>query len=165
MIVDCISDLHGSYPKLCGGDLLIVAGDLTAQNLKEQYFEFFAWLDKQEYERIIVVAGNHDGLFLRREYINSFLSGTSRIDYLCDSGAQVEDFKVWGSPWTPTFYNWYFMRDRGEEIKAKWDLIPDDTDILVTHGPPMGIQDEVKYSSKANNGRLAGCEELRIAVN
>lgn len=35
MIIDCIADLHSHYPKLDGGDLLIVAGDLTDRDSLE----------------------------------------------------------------------------------------------------------------------------------
>jgi Icc-related predicted phosphoesterase len=78
--------------------------------------------------------------------------------YLCDSGINFEGVKIWGSPWTPTFLNWHFMKDRGLPIKEKWDLIPSDIDILVTHGPPHGILD------KTEEGKFAGCEELKKAV-
>ena len=40
MIIDCLSDLHGHYPSLDGGDLLIVAGDLTARDKLEEHYEF-----------------------------------------------------------------------------------------------------------------------------
>src|SRR5690606_9104680 len=64
----------------------------------------------------------------------------------------------WGSPITPYFHNWAFNRKRGAKIKAHWDLIPDDTDILITHGPPFGILDETVYSKRT------GCEELLLRV-
>ena len=52
--------------------------------------------------------------------------------------------KVWGSPWQPEFYNWAFNLPRkGEELKNKWDLIPSDIDILITHGPSFGKVDKV----------------------
>ena len=51
--------------------------------------------------------------------------------------------KFWGSPITPTFLDWFFMAERGEEIRRYWNLIPKDTGVLITHGPPMGILDWV----------------------
>ena len=38
----------------------------------------------------------------------------------------------------PVFGNWGFNIERGDPIQKKWDMIPDDTDILITHGPPIG---------------------------
>jgi Icc-related predicted phosphoesterase len=41
-----------------------------------------------------------------------------------------------------------FTLDTEEKLAEKWALIPNDTDILVTHSPPYGIRDAVKnYSS------------------
>ncbi len=54
----------------------------------------------------------------------------------------IEGLKFYGSPWQPTFHNWAFNLDRGEEIKKVWDKIPNDTDVLITHGPPFGILDK-----------------------
>lgn len=156
MIVDCISDLHGDYPELQGGDLLIVAGDLTAADRELQHAEFSCWLKKQPYTKKILIAGNHDGLV--QQEVCFYGGPESSIEYLEDSGTEFEGFKIWGSPWTPTFLNWHFMKDRGDEIKAMWDLIPDDTEILITHGPAFGIQDQC-------GNKLLGCEELRDAIN
>ena len=60
MIIDCISDLHGHFPDLRGGDLLLIAGDLTARDIEPEYFKFFDWLDEQKYRKKILIAGNHD---------------------------------------------------------------------------------------------------------
>ena len=162
MIIDCVSDLHGAMPILQGGDLLIIAGDLTARDMFGEYLRFLSWMHNQKYKHYIFIAGNHDGLIEKNEVLVTSLANTT---YLCDSGTEYEGFKIWGSPWTPTFYDWHFMKDRGEPIKKMWDLIPDDTEILITHGPPFGIQDQVKYSSKAQEGKFAGCEELRNAID
>ncbi len=62
MIIDCIGCLHGYQPKLEGGDLLIITGDLTARNTLQEYLEFNKWLKVQDYRQKIVIAGNHDGL-------------------------------------------------------------------------------------------------------
>lgn len=162
MIIDCISDLHGFLPQLEGGDLLIIAGDLTARDQPIEYDQFARWLDRQKYKCKIVIAGNHDGLLqrfpcrVRWDYKQGRAMGRLySATYLLDSAEEFEGLKIWGSPWTPTFLNWHFMKDRGEQIKAIWDLIPNDIDILVTHGPPHGILD------RNINGEHCGCEELR----
>lgn len=162
MIIDCVSDLHGKFPELEGGDLLIMAGDCTSNDRVPAWCKFFEWCDKQEYKHKILIAGNHDGFLSQcipssdtREILGELHEG---CEYLCDSGITIEGLKIWGSPWTPTFYDWYFMKDRGADIKAMWDLIPEDTDILITHGPPYGILDTNKQ------GHHCGCEELREAV-
>ncbi|MEA3334008.1 MAG: hypothetical protein U9Q58_10500 [Pseudomonadota bacterium] len=67
--------------------------------------------------------------------------------------AIINGIKIFGSPWTPMFMNWCFMAQRGVEIARKWAKIPADIDVLVTHGPPYGVMDNVNYLSQ-------GCEEL-----
>lgn len=151
-----ISDLHGFQPDLPGGDLLIIAGDLTARNTENEYAKFIQWLISSPYKCKILIAGNHDGLIESGKV--SFRNIDPHIHYLCDSGFDFKGLKIWGSPYTPTFLNWYFMRDRGSDIKKHWDLIPKGIDILVTHGPPYGVLDETI------NKEHAGCEELKKAV-
>lgn len=149
--VDLVSDLHGYYPELQGGDLLLIAGDLSARNREEEFAEFMEWLQRQPYEKKVFIAGNHDGILENRKLTFPLDSG---IVYLCDSGTDYEGLKIWGSPYTPTFMNWYFMRDRGAPIKKHWDLIPLDTQILITHGPPYGYGDQTEV------GDHAGCQDL-----
>jgi Icc-related predicted phosphoesterase len=51
---------------------------------------------------------------------------------------------IYGSPWQPEFYNWAFNLPRkGNQLKEKWDNIPTDTDILITHGPAYEYVDKV----------------------
>lgn len=159
MIIDCISDLHGFRPKLEGGDLLIVAGDLTARDTKREYTEFSEWFLEQPYRKKILVAGNHDGCIESGNYYFNH----DWLGYLQDSGTEFEGFKIWGAPWTPPFCNWHFMLP-AEEIKKKWELIPIDTDILVTHGPPYGVLDQVTISSRGDRFKHAGCKELMRQV-
>lgn len=143
MIIDCISDLHGHYPKLEGGDLLIVAGDLTACDDEKEYREFHKWIDKQEYKKKLVIAGNHDNLVQERFEINDIY-----YTYLCDSGTEFQGLKIWGSPWTKSFKGMNpkcmaFTMEDDCQIGEKFKLIPDDIGILVTHSPPYGILDAV----------------------
>lgn len=156
MLIDCLADLHGFFPQLDGGDILLVAGDLTARDRLEEYETFRSWLKKQPYRCKVVIAGNHDGLI--EAGLVTIASAQDSIYYLCDSGLEFEGLKIWGSPYTPAFGSWHFMCNRGEDIKKHWDLIPSGIDILVTHGPPYGIFD------KNIEGQLVGCMDLRLAV-
>lgn len=169
MIIDCVSDLHGHYPELEGGDLLIVAGDLTGHDYATERREFEEWLGSQKYKKCIFIAGNHDNSY---QFDSSFSYEINDYDtpisYLCDSGTKffyhIEGFpdedegflpsgkrtiKIWGSPWTKTFegmnpHCMAFTVDTEEELEEKWKLIPDDIDILITHSPSFGNYDWVK---------------------
>src|ERR1700687_3179512 len=148
MIIDCIADLHGHYPELEGGDLLIIAGDLTATGAINEYLDFNKWLSRQQYERKIVIAGNHDKLCEKGILINTgktvMMPTIPVLDnktiYICDSGTEFEGLKIWGTPWTKTFLGMNprckaFTCDTEEELAEKYQMIPEDTDILISHGP------------------------------
>lgn len=167
MIIDCISDLHGYYPKLEGGDLLIVAGDLTMSDILNDHHQMALWIADQKYKRKIIIGGNHDNI-LQKNY--NFYSKLSDISYLCDSGTEFEGLKIWGSPWTKTFEGMNpnckaYTFDTDEELAERWALIPDNIDILVTHCPPFDILDSVgevtKWGRTVNN---VGSVSLRNKV-
>ena len=123
MIIDCISDLHGFYPEdpeLLGGDLLIVAGDLTEIDTLSDHSDFINFLNKLNYKKKVLIAGNHDN-FLQR---NKNFYEESNITFLCDSATEFEyeevveeehkfkgmisynvkkKLKIWGSPWSLWF--------------------------------------------------------------
>lgn len=150
MKITCISDLHGCYPDdLPGGDLLIVAGDLTATDTQNEIDEFDRWLSVQKYRKKVFIAGNHDNRLVE-EKPRKYLQKTAdkeleRFEYLCDSGTEFEGVKIWGSPWSLTFdgINPRCTAFTGTEsdLVAKFALIPNDVDILITHMPPNGILD------------------------
>jgi hypothetical protein len=78
------------------------------------------------------------------EIVNSYKT----VDYIQDETISVGDdekmVNIYGSPWQPEFYNWAFnLPKNGVELAAKWDAIPDNTDILITHGPAFGVLDTV----------------------
>jgi Icc-related predicted phosphoesterase len=156
MKIDCIADLHGYLPKLEGGDLLIIAGDICAIDRIPEWVEFYAWLKAQNYRQKLYIGGNHDNMLAqtisshqtRVMGIAERFDDLDNVEYLLDSGFEFEGLKFWGSPWTPWFPEVHpkckaFM---GNEtlLKEKFDLIPDDTDILITHGPPWGMLDLVE---------------------
>lgn len=142
MIIDIVSDLHGFQPELQGGDLLIIAGDLTARDLENEVALFDYWLNKQKYSAKIVIGGNHDNVLQEKRIKLQF--GT----YLEDSGCSFNGFKIWGTPWTKTFPGMNpnckaFTVDTEDELMDRFDIIPHDTDILITHSPPYGILDGI----------------------
>lgn len=161
MQIVAISDTHGKHrdlQPLPEGDVLIHAGDVSRGGTMEQVMDFLEWFAAQKHTHKIFIAGNHDFFFEQAglEEINSIIP--EDIIYLNDSGVKINGVKFWGSPITPWFNNWAFNRERGVEIKKHWDLMPDDADVLVTHGPPFGILDETVY------GKRTGCEELLLRV-
>lgn len=178
--IDCVADLHGHYPQLEGGDLLIVAGDLTKSDTETEYIKFISWCFDNyltgKFSKIIWIAGNHDNWVQENVSINQQLGGS---EYLCDSGTEFEyeepvrdlfdpgnkslvfrkKLKIWGSPWTKRFpgmnpHCMAFTVDTDEELAEKWALIPEDTDILVTHCPPYGIMDRVNEVTKWGTKRF-----------
>ncbi|CAH1953775.1 unnamed protein product [Acanthoscelides obtectus] len=78
--------------------------------------------------------------------------------YLEDNGIELYGIKIYGSPWQPVYNNWAFNLERGAECLSKWNKIPDDTEILITHTPPVG------HGDLACSGVRAGCVELLNTV-
>lgn len=166
MKIVLISDTHEKHEQVlipeC--DVLVHAGDLTFRGEYKKVNRAINWLIEQPAKDIVFVAGNHDWLFEEEpDEIKRMLGSIARpnLHYLENNGVTIDGVKFWGSPITPRFFDWAFNCDRGEAIKKYWDKIPDDTDVLVTHGPPLGIQDTV---SVRMGSEPLGCADLRQAV-
>ena len=173
----CVSDTHGLHRKMkhmipeC--DILIHAGDYTNRGEKEQVDDFFKWLNEQtQCTNKVIIEGNHD---LHTETRFDSETGANKwfeelidkhninkpegsITRLYNSSVQLYGLNIWGSPITPDFYpeHWAHNCARGTKIKAVWDEIPLDTDIVVTHGPVYAKLDWVPY----RGGEYVGCAEL-----
>jgi Icc-related predicted phosphoesterase len=152
MKITFISDTHNKHKfvtnDLPGGDLLIHAGDISSMGYEHEIREFCKWYDSLDnYTNKIFIAGNHDwGFQYNVEKVKEILNFYENITYLQDNSVLLgEDMvSVYGSPWQPEFYNWAFNLERkGNELKEKWDNIPSNTDILITHGPAYGYVDRV----------------------
>lgn len=144
MKICCVADTHCDYnyiPLIPTVDIFIHGGDIDIQN-EAQLKGFNEVLNKIPTKYKIVIGGNHDtylerlGMILIQKELNNCV-------YLENSGVEIEGIKFWGSPITPFFNNWAFNRERGEEIKKYWNLIPNDVNILLTHGAPYNIMDLV----------------------
>jgi len=122
------------------------------------------WLDAQQHEHKIVIAGNHDILLDDDAVVHrpaTFPKGSKTcshlrwgsVRYLQDESTTVtfrngRKLNIYGCPLTPQYGTWAFQY---LPIRDVWkDRVPKDVDILMTHGPPKGHLD--------NDG--AGCPFL-----
>ncbi|MEZ9368718.1 metallophosphatase domain-containing protein [Shewanella sp. 10N.286.51.B2] len=153
-----ISDTHGMYRQIevPDADVFIHAGDITKSGKLEELNDFNAWLTELPHRYRIVIAGNHDRVF-ESNPIQARAAMTNAV-YLEDEEVTICGIKFYGSPWQPWFLNWAFNLQRGAEIQQKWDRIPDDTDVLITHGPAYRHLDENL------EGKHVGCNDLLSAV-
>lgn len=167
MKITAISDLHGYTPLLGGGDVLIIAGDSTARDDIREWQAFFQWLSAQKYAKKVLIGGNHDNFLQNHNLFEEFhiksLLEEGVFEYLFDSGFEFEGVKFWGSPWTAKFYGQNpecaaFSFVSRYQMEEKWNLIPDDIDVLITHTPSNGILDH------STNSHRAGCEMLENAI-
>ena len=170
MRIACVSDTHGKLKlsDFTEADLLIVAGDycpnfhgvdeaqLQLQWIQERWLPL---LKEAPYTHKIVIAGNHDWVHEKLPAFKEYEQ--SGITYLQDSGVKVDGLNIYGTPWQPWFYDWAFNfppDDDGSIAQKVWELIPNDTDILITHGPPYRVLD------RCADGRLVGCPYLANRV-
>jgi Icc-related predicted phosphoesterase len=163
MRIICISDTHNCNGQIevPDGDLLIHSGDATITGTTEEVRLFNRWFSGLPHKNKIFVAGNHDWMF-EREPQRARMMLDERIHYLADEVLEMDGLKIYGSPWQPRFFDWAFNLNRGPELAEKWEIIPEDIDILITHGPPFGILDDVPREWGIEN---TGCEELRKRVD
>ncbi len=182
-----LSDTHNKHNQVekteC--DLIAHTGDFSSIGSKEQVLAFLKWFSRYPSTYKIFIAGNHDISFdankfkdkQKPEWLQEALSDFQKYDalnfYLENSGCEIEGLKFWGSPVTPRFGHprWAFNEDRGWNIRQVWNEIPDDTDVLLTHGPPAGILDYVPFKEKYEEGCThylpggnRGCVDLRDRV-
>lgn len=145
MRIVCISDTHMAEPVLPDGDVLIHAGDLTYRGSQSELDSQRLWLAAQPHKHIIVVPGNHDWGFEKRWEHHAKEFEDSGLTVLNETFVVVDGLTFWGSPVTPYFHAWAF-NVRPEVMD--WSHMPP-TDVIITHGPPWGIMDEVvRYTQK-----------------
>lgn len=171
-----ISDTHNQHMRVtipeC--DLLIHTGDMTMTGAPDALGNFAEWLEVQPAKDIVIIPGNHEQYWEKywHECCKLIKDRCPRVHILNDSGVEINGKMIWGSPITPWWWDYAWNRSRtpdmvgvhGKFIKEHWDLIPDNTNILLTHGPPYGILDYVE-DFRTGQIRYVGCEHLLAAVN
>lgn len=181
MKIVCASDIHGLWNEVewPAGDVLILAGDILHNYASgrgcdiecgaqlhelDMLGEFLA----PKYKSIVIVPGNHDWVFQRAHSKDKAreICANHLINLLIDEGVEIDGIKFWGSPWQPFFYDWAFNFPNPHEDEARahahtiktWDMIPTETQVLITHGPPLNTLD------KCWDGRRVGCKYLAQRV-
>jgi Icc-related predicted phosphoesterase len=187
MRIVCISDTHSLHKlmkhELPKGDVLIHAGDISNKGGEIDVTNFIYWFQNiQGFDTKIFISGNHDHCFEKinlphhkgdYNWLNNLMGpenlAQSDVYYLEDNFMIIErpefsrPLKFYGTPWQPEFYNWAFNLPRmGQELYEKWNNIPTDTDVLITHGPPNGYGDLVNNWRQPNMN--VGCELLRNKI-
>lgn len=168
MKVACFSDFHEDYPISAfrrieenkNIDLVVIAGDVAETNMRlfKDFIEVVDMFLKRP--QVVFIAGNHDKVLYNWRPTKRYLP--KNMHYLEDEELIIDGFKIYGSPWTPPYGNMWFMANE-TEIKKRWIAIPDDTDILITHGPPKHIKDGVRRWSTTPMEHV-GCPHLLARV-
>lgn len=148
----------------------VVAGDICPDftpfgrrmdrgELRQSYWlgdEFIPWMAKQPIDEWVIIAGNHDFVFQR-----SFLlpKWPSNVHYLKDSEVSIGGCRFWGTPWVPLLSSWAFYAS-DTALQARAESIPTGIDVLVTHGPPYGLGDQVSPRGYMRAGESVGDPHL-----
>lgn len=158
MKVVAIADTHGFFPEVPQGDTLVHCGDITGYGKTKELRKIAKFFGGLEHTHKIFIAGNHDWCFQEYPEESRNILKDNNIIYLQDEYIVIEGIKFYGSPWTPEFFNWAFMLPR-YELEQTWQKIPADTNVLLTHGPPL-----FKLDWSIQGGSPVGCEHLRNRI-
>jgi len=183
----CVSDTHGKHRKMTqaipNGDVLVHAGDFTNVGHTWQVKDVCDWMSDMPHKHKIIIAGNHD-VTLDAEYYDeprhwqrfhhlkrnddvearASIRTAEGVIYLEDESVVIEGYHFYGSPWQPEFCDWAFNLERGHPCQKVWKKIPTNTDVLLTHGPPVGHGDELSSGGNVMNGQRGGCVDLLSEV-
>eukprot|EP00929_Paragymnodinium_shiwhaense_P082695 TRINITY_DN4370_c0_g1_i5.p2 TRINITY_DN4370_c0_g1~~TRINITY_DN4370_c0_g1_i5.p2 ORF type:complete len:303 (+),score=48.68 TRINITY_DN4370_c0_g1_i5:109-909(+) len=183
----CFSDTHGKHDKIIAehmpeADILLHAGDFTNTGETSQVKSFAVWLDNYPAAHRIAIAGNHDITFDTEFYERSWSRFhpknkrdceearaalmDSRSIYLEDQAVEVNGYNIYGTPWQPAFCDWAFNLEGRKALQDTWSKIPEDIDILISHGPPHGFGDLCFHGDRVGcPDLLAAIRKLRIPVS
>ncbi len=162
-----ISDTHNYHAQLelPDGDILIHTGDFTLTGTINECVDFRDWFQAQPHPYKIVIAGNHDRVIGESEMLGFKLFTDSH--YLERSSVEIEGIKFWGSPFTPSFNGMRsgltFYTNSDQECKDIWRGMPSNADVILTHGPPLGILDQVDDLNEYGQPAIRNCGDGMLA--
>lgn len=129
------SDWHGALPTIPECDILMIGGDNTVRGAQHEYERFFQHVQQAPCKHAVAVGGNHDNPDFYNERWES-----DKIIRLYNQPCEVMGLQIWGSPCSQPFNDWNFMPDDDSRDDI-YSEIPNDLDILLTHGPEWLIND------------------------
>ena len=154
-----MADLHGTLPVVTTeADVAVIAGDVipatstyssTKDGLLRQvqwiHERFIPWLQTLPVTSVVITWGNHDWFADQKDgSLVPELWWPENVHVLVNKAVTLDGVKFYGVPQQPRFYDWAFNEDDTPEgLGQRWQQVPDDTDVLVTHGPPFGCVDWV----------------------
>lgn len=159
-----LSDTHLQHNfTVPDGDALLHAGDFTWVGNIQEMTKAATWFGKLPHKHKIAICGNHDWLGEKNPTLTKQIFNDNGVTYLHDASTELGGLKIWGSPYQPEFGNWAFNLSRYDmSLRDKWAQIPEDTDILITHGPPRGLGDMT--TGAYHPPEHAGCYDLNQRV-
>ena len=154
-----ITELYGELPYV---DIIVHSGDCTRYGEFEETDLFMNWFSKQNAKHKVLVAGNHDFVLQQMDRRNWLLANNYGVTYLEDSFINIDGIGIYGSPWSPVFGMWAFMKQRNAELDEVWQKVPTDgsVDLLVTHSPRYG-----RFDVSVRGNYNVGCEMLANRIN
>ncbi len=155
MKLTVISDTHMRHEELgaLSGDVLIHCGDVLDlfDSQADDLDRVDDWFGTLDFDLILCIGGNHDFALQERKRLRNAV-------YLEDQSYAYNGVNFYGSPWVPDLPHHAFHADEGTR-KEKWALIPEETDVLITHSAPFGTLDQSRH------GRKLGCPFLPVHVD
>ena len=154
-----ITELYGELPYV---DIIIHSGDSTRYGEFDESDLFLLWYSQQNAKHKVLVAGNHDFVFQNKQRTKQLLELNPSITYLEDEYINIDGIGIYGSPWSPVFGMWAFMKHRNAELDDVWQKVPTDgsVDLLVTHTPRYG-----RFDVSVRGNYNVGCEMLANRIN
>jgi Icc-related predicted phosphoesterase len=150
-----MSDTHGWHNdvELPEANVLCHTGDFVRFGGMDEVNDFLQWFSSVgSFKHRIFIAGNHERVLEKLSNVGG-LKHAENLHYLLDSSVVIDGVKFYGTPYQPKFCNWAFNLPEHELVK-KWAMIPEDTDVLLTHCPPYGILDRCMDGYQAGSRSL-----------
>ncbi|ETO27691.1 hypothetical protein RFI_09441 [Reticulomyxa filosa] len=179
-----ISDTHLKHQRfeqnIPDGDILIHSGDFSDKKGNSRFMkypnvdtikDFNEWLGARPhkfcktsvFQKIykIFVSGNHETNLMQynAQQVQELLTNCI---YLQDSGVELFGINFYGSPYMARLPLKNAYATTESILRGKWDAIPSNTDILITHTPPFNILDLAWGKDYANNDACAHCGDIHV---
>ena len=164
-----ISDTHGHHrelhrqKKIPLSDVIIHSGDVCDRGDDEQVKDFLNWFSELPHKHKILVPGNHDFYFEEKDFYVP-----ANVHVLIGQGVELDGVKFWGSPFTVQEFSWAFQFFQHDQ-EVHWKEVPDDTNVLITHGGAYKGLDldsmNLRTGDKYLKDRLAELANLQLHLH